>query len=137
MPVELFELRDMVRRRIGDTETPFVFDDDIIDGYISDAILSVEADWSRGIFLDGVDFSQPIEKMDAMLFSVKAHYLIKLRTKDKADRDNFLMKKGRLTLDNTGQSSDHKDTLEMIEKEYSRLLYRLKHGGSIRGVRME
>jgi hypothetical protein len=47
------------------------------------------------------------------------------------------MKKGRLTLDNTGQSKDHKETLELIEKEYSRLLYRLKHGGSIHGVRME
>lgn len=127
----------ILRRRIGDTEDPFTFDDDLLTGYIEDSVAQVEVDWTRGFEVEFGSFNQEPTKQDANLFCIKAHYLIKLRTKDKADRDNFRMVKGRLTLDNTNQSSDHKDTLELIDKEYRRVLYRAKNGGNISGVRME
>jgi hypothetical protein len=129
----------ILRRRIGDTDTPYTFTDDLLTGYIEDAVAQVEMDWERGFMVDSASSVFNIEPtmQDATLFCIKAHYLIKLRTKDKADRDNFRMVKGRLTLDNTNQSSDHKDTLEFIEKEYRRTIYRMKNSGSLTGVRME
>jgi hypothetical protein len=135
--MEMFDVINVLRRRIGDTEEPFTFTDDLLIGYIEDAVASVEVDWERGFEVSFGAFNVVPDKKDANLFCVKAHYLIKLRTKDKADRDNFRMVKGRLTLDNTNQSTDHKDTLELIDKEYKRLLYRAKNGGRIDGVRME
>lgn len=128
----------MLRRRIGDTEEPYVFSDSLLMGYIEDAVAQVEMDYNRGITLNSNVFVEDIESTDVVLFTIKAHYLIKLRTKDKADRDNFLMKKGRLTLDNTGQAKDHADTLELINKEYVLALTKVKNGGSgFKGVRME
>lgn len=127
----------ILRRRIGDTEEPYTFTDDLLVGYIDDAVSQVELDWNRGYIVEIDEFNQDVEKISANLFAIKAHYLIKLRTKDKADRDNFRMVKGRLTLDNTNQSKDHKDTLDVIEKEYRQTLYRARNGGSIKGIRME
>lgn len=126
------------RRRIGDTEEPYTYTDELLMGYIEDAVSLVEIDWERGYDVtDGV-FNMDVSKADANLFSLKAHYIIKLRTKDKADRDNFRMVKGRLTLDNTNQSSDHKETLDLLDKEYRVALFRAKNGGnSIKGIRME
>lgn len=135
--MEMFDVLNMFRRRIGDTEEPFTFTDDLLVGYIEDAVASVEMDWERGFDVTLGSFNIEPEKKDVNLFCIKAHYLLKLRTKDKADRDNFRMVKGRLTLDNTNQSADHKDTLEFIDKEYKRLMYRAKNGGGINGVRME
>lgn len=128
----------MLRRRIGDTEEPYVFSDSLLMGYVEDAVAQVEMDYKRGITLNSNVFVEDIEPTDVVLFTIKAHYLIKLRTKDKADRDNFLMKKGRLTLDNTGQAKDHADTLDLINKEYVLALTKVKNGGSsFKGVRME
>lgn len=135
--MEMFDMISVLRRRIGDTEEPFTFTDDLLAGYIEDAVASVEMDWERGFEVTFGSFNIEPDKKDANLFCVKAHYLLKLRTKDKADRDNFRMVKGRLTLDNTNQSADHKDTLEFIEKEYRQTLHRMKNGGSIKGIRME
>jgi hypothetical protein len=131
---------ETLRRRIGDTETPYTFEDSLLVGYITDAVDEVELDFKRDFYVDLSinEFNKPLERTDVVLFSIKAHYLFKLRTKDKADRDNFLLKKGRLTLDNSNQSKDHDETLERLEKEYRRLLYQSKNGGfSIKGVRME
>jgi hypothetical protein len=135
------ECIDTIRRRIGDTDDPFTFTDEIIIGYLSDAVAEVELDYPRnmsinitlGLFDHDISISTP----DVVVFSIKAHYLIKLRTKDKADRDNFVMRKGRLTLDNTNQAKDHKDTLDVITKEYNRKLFQLKNNGNQKGVRVE
>lgn len=127
-----------LRRRIGDTETPYTFDDALLTGYIEDAVAQVEIEWNRGYTCQSGVFNEEITLQDAILYAAKAHYLIVLRTKGKADRDNFLMQKGRLTLDNRNQAGDHKDTLDILEREYKRILFRAKSGGgSIQGVRVE
>ncbi|WP_336784159.1 hypothetical protein [Paenibacillus illinoisensis] len=144
------EILAIVRRRIGDTETPYTYADDLLLGYIGDAIDQVELEYQRevalNIIVDSItnvvsgEIIAPLEltRLDAQLFATKAHYLITLRTKGQADRDNFRMVKGRLTLDNTNQSDDHAETLRLIDLEYRRALYRVKNGnGSIKGVRME
>jgi hypothetical protein len=135
--MEMYQVIEILRRRVGDTEDPFTYDDDLLTGYIEDAVAYVELDWERGYEVEFGSFNLEPSRIDANLFAVKAHYLIKLRTKDQADRNNFRMVKGRLTLDNTNQSKDHLDTLEMIDKEYRQLLHRSKNGGSIKGLRME
>jgi hypothetical protein len=137
MSLAMSDVIMILRRRIGDTVAPFTYTDDLLSGYIGDAVTQVELDWERGFSVDFGLFNLPIARSDANLFCIKAHYLIKLSTKDQADRNNFRMVKGRLTLDNTNQSKDHKDTLESIEKEYKQVLYRAKNGGSLTGVRME
>jgi hypothetical protein len=127
-----------LRRRIGDEIGPFVFTDEILTGYVEDAVSQVELDLPRGFSVDLGVFNIEPTKPDCILFAIKAHYLIKLRTKDKADRDNFLLRKGSLTLDNTKQSSDHKETLDLIASEYKKTLFQVKNSGlSIKGVRME
>lgn len=135
--MNMISIIKVLRRRIGDTETPYTFTDELLEGYIEDAVASVEVDWKRDFEVDSGLFSKEPSKQDVNLFCIKAHYLIKLRTKDKADRDNFRMVKGRLTLDNTNQSKDHMDTLEAIDKEYKQALYRTKNDGTIKGIRME
>ena len=127
----------MLRRRVGDTEAPYTYDDELLKGYLSDAIYAVEMDWERGFQIENDIFLPVPTQRDATLFCIKAHYLLKLRTKDKADRDNFRMVKGRLTLDNTNQSGDHLETLKLLEKEYTRTLFKFKNGGRIEGVRVE
>jgi hypothetical protein len=131
------ECLTMLRRRIGDTDEPFTFADDLLIGYIEDAVSQVELDYKRGIKVSFGTFDEDIELSDVTLFVIKAHYLVKLRTKDKADRDNFRMVKGRLTLDNTNQSGDHAQTLEIIDREYRRALMQSKNNGQLKGVRME
>lgn len=132
------ECIDTLRRRIGDTETPFTYTDDLLTGYISDAVNEVELDYERGLFVDFGTFINDISNQDVVLFCIKAHYLMTLRAKDLSDRNNFRMVKGRLTLDNTNQSKDHADTLEHLTNEYKKVLYRAKSGGnSIKGVRVE
>lgn len=127
-----------LRRRIGDTDTPYTYADSLLIGYISDAVNEVELDYKRGIFVDNNIFDNDITSQDVVLFCIKAHYLLTLRNKELSDRNNFRMVKGRLTLDNTNQSKDHAETLEVIADEYRRVLYRIKNGGkSIQGVRVE
>jgi hypothetical protein len=135
--MDMLKVVNILRRRIGDTEEPYTFTNTLLEGYIEDAVAYVEMDWKRGYEVDTGLFNKLPDKTDANLFAVKAHYLIKLRTKDKADRDNFRMVKGRLTLDNTNQSKDHQESLELIDKEYKQLLHRAKNNGSIKGIRME
>jgi hypothetical protein len=127
----------VLRRRIGDNVDPFTYDDDLLTGYIEDAVAQVELDWARGFSVDFGSFNIEPTKQDANLFCVKAHYLMKVSTKDQADRNNFRMVKGRLTLDNTNQAKDHKDTLELLEREYKRTLHQCKNGPTIKGVRLE
>src|SRR5205085_5473543 len=103
------ECIDTLRRRIGDTELPYTYTDDLLKGYIADAVSQVELDYTRGVAVEFGFFVEDVTPQDVVLFCVKAHYLVTLRTKDKAGRDNFRMVKGRLTLDNTGQAKDHKD----------------------------
>jgi hypothetical protein len=127
----------VLRRRIGDNVDPFTYDDDLLTGYVEDAVAQVELDWARGFSVDFGSFNVEPTKLDANLFCIKAHYLMKLSTKDQADRNNFRMVKGRLTLDNTNQAKDHKDTLDLIDKEYKKALYHSKNGPTIKGVRLE
>ncbi|HLI46306.1 MAG TPA: hypothetical protein VKU94_03850 [Geobacterales bacterium] len=132
----------ILRRRIGDMVSPYTYSDTVLESYLSDAIQYVETDWNRGLDVDSDNnIVSPnnivLTKKDLNLFCVKAHYLIQLMSKDQADRNNFRMVKGRLTLDNTNQSKDHLDTLNLLDKEYRRLLHQTKNGPTIRGIRME
>jgi hypothetical protein len=84
------------------------------------------------------DTNYELQNIDAQLFAIKAHYIITLTTKSKADRDNFRMVKGRLTLDNTNQADDHAETLRLLDAEYRRTLFLIKNGGlANKGVRVE
>lgn len=141
------------RRRIGDTESPYTFEDVTLYGYISDAIAQIEVDWARGISFSiteedigegnivtryDIVTDYDLQSVDTQLFAVKSHYLITLTTKSKADRDNFRMVKGRLTLDNTNQAKDHAETLRILDSEYKRTLLVIKNGGlGIKGIRVE
>lgn len=125
------------RRRIGDLVAPYTYDDNTLTGYIEDAVAKVEMDWYRGYSVDNGVFNIEPSKQDTSLFCIKAHYLLQLSIKDQADRNNFRMVKGRLTLDNTNQAKDHLDTLNMLNDEYKKTLLRAKNGPTIKGVRME
>lgn len=127
----------VLRRRIGDTVQPYTYTDDLLTGYVGDAVAKVELDWARGFSVDFGIFNVVPSKLDANLFCIKAHYLIQLGMKDQADRNNFRMVKGRLTLDNTNQAKDHLDTLNILNNEYKKELMRAKNGPTIKGVRME
>jgi hypothetical protein len=147
------DVLQVFRRRIGDTETPYTYEDNLLIGYIQDGISQVEMDWSRGIgvtitIIDDTvvpptttiefDTNYELQNIDAQLFAIKAHYIITLTTKSKADRDNFRMVKGRLTLDNTNQADDHAETLRLLDAEYKRTLFLIKNGGlANKGVRVE
>jgi hypothetical protein len=125
------------RRRIGDLTVPYTYDDSTLEGYLSDAVARVEDDWTRGFSVDFGLFNQAPTKSDANLFCIKAHYLLQLSIKDQADRNNFRMVKGRLTLDNTNQAKDHLDTLNLLNEEYKSALLRAKNGSTIKGIRLE
>jgi hypothetical protein len=132
------ECIDTLRRRIGDTEETYTYTDELLIGYIGDAVNEVELDYNRGIIVEFGTFADDITPQDVVLFCAKAHFLMTLRTKDLADRNNFRMVKGRLTLDNTNQSKDHAETLAILSKEYMKILFRVKSGGgSIKGMRVE
>lgn len=131
------ECLGILRRRIGDTEEPFTITDEILTGYMEDAVSVVETDYPRGIKTEFGLFVPDILLEDATLFAIKAHYLVALGIKSKSDRDNFLMRKGRLTLDNSRQSGDHKETLDLIDKEYKRVLAQRRNFGQLKGIRME
>lgn len=135
--MQISDVLMILRRRIGDTAQPHTYDDNLLTGYIDDAVAKVELDWSRGFSVDNGLFNMQPTKSDANLFCIKAHYLMKIGTKDQADRNNFRMVKGRLTLDNTNQAKDHLDTLDVIDKEYKIALLKAKNGTTIKGVRLE
>lgn len=136
--VNMTECVNMLRRRIGDTEEPYAFTEELLTGYVEDAVIQVETDYAAGYSVEFGFFTDDIPLPNANLFVVKAHYLFALRTKGKADRDNFRMVKGRLTLDNTNQAADHAETIRFLDEEYKKTLYRVKSGGSsIKGVRVE
>lgn len=127
----------ILRRRIGDTLTPTTYDDNTLTGYIEDSVAQVELEWFQQYDASNGLFNRDVDKNSATVFAIKAHFLLALSIKDQADRNNFLMKKGRLTLDNRNQSKDHLDTIEAIDKEYKRALYRAKNNGALQGIRME
>lgn len=137
MALAMADVVSIFRRRIGDITSPYTYDDTALQGYIEDAVAQVEADWYRGYSVDFGLFNLPPSKQDANLFCIKAHYLLQLSIKDQADRNNFRMVKGRLTLDNTNQAKDHLDTLNMLNDEYKRFLLRAKNGPTIKGLRLE
>lgn len=131
------DIVSILRRRIGDTTQTYTYDDTTLQGYISDAVGLVELEWEQLYEVVNGLFNMDVDSKSANVFAIKAHYLLALATKDVADRNNFLMKKGTLTLNNSHQSKDHLDTLNAIDKEYKRALYRAKNGGSLHGLRME
>jgi hypothetical protein len=135
--VNMPECLQILRRRLGDTDTPSVFTDDLLTGYIEDAVPIVETDFPKGIITEFGLFTADIPVTNAILFAIKAHYLTVLGTKTRSDRDNFLLRKGGLTLDNSRQSSDHKETLSLIDKEYRRVLTQARSDGQLKGIRME
>ena|SRR5437763_3642359 len=137
MALVMTDVLQIFRRRIGDLTLPYTYDDSILQGYIEDAVAQVEIDWHRGYSVDFGLFNMSPSKQDANLFCIKAHYILQLSIKDQADRNNFRMVKGRLTLDNTNQAKDHLDTLNILNEEYKKFLLRAKNGPTIKGVRME
>lgn len=134
---------ERMRRSISDIEEEQDFSDDTLYYYLCDAVDELEiGDYKKGLHVDKGDFYDSknrvvsIPSTDKMLYALKAHILFKTSIKDKADRDNFALHKNKLTVDTSGQSNNHKQTLEMLETRLSKLLYQLNNR-LIHGIRVE
>lgn len=120
-----------IRRRIGDNDSSsYIYEDSDLIGYIEDSISSLNLD----INIVSDEYSVVISKDLSFIIALKSIILIKYTEKISADRDNFLLRKGRLTVDNTNQSSDHGETIKMLEDELKSKMY---YYGEIGGVRVE
>lgn len=132
-----------LRRRIHDMDQENLrFTDDDLYGYISDAVDELEMGrYAKGVAVDEGDFVRRADGRpvvitidDMVIYTIKAQILLKLSLKDIADRDNFSLRKNNLSVDTTKQSSDHKETLEILEKHLDQYIYRSR---KIVGVRVE
>lgn len=131
------------RLRIQDVEDENArFTNSDLYEYISFAVDELEMDeYRKGIYVDEGDFLNksngkpaPVTTDDIIIYVLKAQILLKIALKDIADRDNFSLSKNNLRVDTSQQSSDHKDSLEILEKQLKQYLYRRKR---ITGVRVE
>jgi len=128
-----------LRRRLGDTDSNnYVFTDSELKGYIGDSIPRVKNYLSSSLEYDEKNqtLSREVSSEEADLLALQAHILVTIRIKSSADRDNFSIRKGRLRIDNTKQSSDHAETLSRLEKEKRELIWEMCCS-NLQGVRVE
>lgn len=140
------EVKDTInrlRRSINDLEEERDFTDQILYEYLQDAVDELEmGDYKKGRYINTGEFYNSkniiewVPNTERMLYSVKAHILMKTGIKDKADRDNFLLRKNKLTIDTSSQSDDHEKTISILNERLNKMLYQLKHS-PISGVRVE
>lgn len=132
-----------LRRSINDLEEEQDFTDEVFYDYLRDAVDELEAgEYKRHREIKNGDFYssngrvQSVANAERTLYALKAHSNIKLGIKDKADRDNFMLRKNNLTVDTSGQSDNHKNTLSILDAKINKLLYQLRYS-NINGVRVE
>lgn len=120
-----------VRRFIGDTDsTNYIYQPEDLRGYIEDAIDEL----GFNIIIENDDYKEEISKDISIIIAIKTSILIKNAEKNKADRDNFLLRKGKLTIDNTNQPNNHLESIEILEKKLKQKIF---YYNSKKGVRLE
>jgi hypothetical protein len=126
-----------LRRRIGDTDSSsYLYDDATLQGFIADA--TNELNLGASIVYSGSivqDYNDDISPEMSALFAIKSHILVAYGEKASANRDNLLLKKSEMTIDNRNQAADHAKTIEDLEAELQRRLIRY-YNDNISGVRV-
>ena len=114
-----------LRRRIHDTDSfPPTYSDELLYGYIGDAVDELELGlYKKGRRVDDGDFvtlggsSIRVPSTDQSLYALQAAILFTKAIKSRSDRDNFSLRKPNLSVDTSGQSQDHAETLMSLEQE--------------------
>jgi hypothetical protein len=122
---QMLDTIDKLRRRIHDTDsTPPTYSDENLYGYIQDAVDEMESGlYKRGRTTMNGDFTNTgghpvkVPSIDQSLYALQAAILFTKGIKSRSDRDNFSLKKPNLSVDTSGQSADHAQTLESLERE--------------------
>lgn len=127
-----------LRRRLKDyISTDYAWTDDDLKDYIEDGLSEVEKYIGSITIIETLvsgkvvrEFSTPLTSVQKNLLLLQTIILIIEATKSSADRDNFSITKGRLRIDNTGQSSDHMDTLRYLNNKLINYIYNNFHEGA-------
>lgn len=134
---------ERLRFRIRDTnDSAYTFSSEELYEYLSQAVDELEIrEYKKGIYLEDGEFRRrasgspaKVDHADITIYTLKAHILIKMSLKDQADRDNFALRKNNLSVDTTGQSKNHAESIEYLEKQLKRLIF---SSSRIYGVRVE
>jgi hypothetical protein len=130
---EVYSLGDLIeglKSQIGDFEADFT--DDRLILYIKRALNDLSR-YVGNVQIVSNELSRPLSSYEYELVLVKAAILLAEALKMSADRDNFVITKNKLRIDNTKQASDHSKTLEYLNTKLNSLLMY----GYLRGVRVE
>lgn len=113
-----------LRRRIGDDVEPYAFPDERLEGFIQDAVDYLETGMykkGRRVMGDNIVDSEGnaviLSGSEQAIYVIQAAILFTKATKSRADRDNFALRKPNLSVDTSGQSSDHEKTIAILEDE--------------------
>ncbi|MGE4358087.1 MAG: hypothetical protein AB7E08_06030 [Candidatus Omnitrophota bacterium] len=128
----------LLRKRLKDyISTDYAWTDDDLKDYIEDGLSEVEKYIGSITIVETLvnnqvvrEFSVPLTTIQKNLLMLQTLILIIESTKVSADRDNFSITKGRLRIDNTGQSSDHMDTLGYLNTKLINYIYNNFHEGA-------
>lgn len=131
-----------LRRRANDTVQPYTFSDELLYGFIADAVDALELESLRmgravkdGDFIDART-GRPVEvsSSEQAVYVLKAFILLTTAIKSGSDRDNFNLRKPNLAVDTSKQSSDHAETIRLLNQELDKLLFNLIFNGSGGGM---
>lgn len=128
----------LLRKRLKDyIQTDYAWTDDDLKDYIEDGLSEVEKYIGSITIIETLvndkvvrEFSVPLTATQKNLLILQTIILIIESTKVSADRDNFSITKGRLRIDNTGQSSDHDKTLKYLNTKLTNYIYNNFHEGA-------
>jgi len=123
-----------LRRRINDTDqsSPVYQDEELYD-LIADAVDELELHmYQKGRTVADGDFVRQgsglpvtVTPAEMSLYVLQAALIFAMGTKAKADRDNFSLRKPNLSVDTSGQSADHAETIRILQDEIRRTLMNL------------
>lgn len=137
------KLRRLIGDDEGETSADNNFSDEFLYNYIADAADELELGlYKTGVVVRDNDFYNKsgevvnLSGAEQNIYCRMAQIIIKAGVRDKADRENFLIRKGKLTIDLSRQSSSHGETLKDLEKKLMSAISLLKMS-SIKGVRVE
>lgn len=134
--MKLMDTVQALRRRLNDTSQEPTFSDDVLKGYIADALAKLAARVPRfDITIENGDYNREITPTESALIALQAHVLVTEALKSSADRDNLTIRKGRLQIDTSQQSADHSYTIDHLTEELNRMIYDMYF--RVRGVRVE
>lgn len=116
---------EKLRRRIHDTDSsPPAYSDELLYGYIGDAVDELELGlYKKGRRVNNGDFTNvggvsiSVPSVDQSIYALQAAILFTKGVKSRSDRDNFSLRKPNLSVDTSGQSKDHAETLRSLEQE--------------------